>query len=126
MERDGRRSWRELGSRARAWRVIHATWSLAQLAGLGLIWHRVATRRRDPAMWASVSFLILEGGALVVGRGDGPMGKLQEDWGDPVRSSWSSRPGRRRRPCRLAVVGPPRSPASSCVTRDRPALRGRR
>jgi hypothetical protein len=31
-----------------------------------------------------VSFLILEGGALIVGRGDCPMGRLQEDWGDPV------------------------------------------
>jgi hypothetical protein len=70
--------------RARAWRVMHATWSVAQLASLGLIWHRVATRRRDPALWASVSFLIIEGGALIVGRGDCPMGRLQEDWGDPV------------------------------------------
>jgi hypothetical protein len=83
-ERGDRRSWRDLGSRARTWRVVHATWSVAQLAGLGLIWHRVATRRRDPALWASVSFLVLEGGALIVGRGDCPMGKLQDDWGDPV------------------------------------------
>lgn len=35
-------------------------------------------------MWASVSFLILEGGALIAGRGDCPMGRLQESWGDPV------------------------------------------
>jgi hypothetical protein len=63
---------------------LHASWSIAQLVGLGLIWHHVATRRRDPALWASVSFLVLEGGALVVGRGNCPMGQLQEGWGDPV------------------------------------------
>jgi hypothetical protein len=84
MTIEQRRTWSELGTRARAWRVTHATWSVAQLAGLGLIWHRVATRRRDPAMWASVSFLVLEGGGLVIGRGNCPMGRLQESWGDPV------------------------------------------
>jgi hypothetical protein len=63
---------------------MHAIWSVAQLASLGVIWHRVATRRRDPALWASVSFLGLEGGALVLGRGNCPMGRLQETWGDPV------------------------------------------
>lgn len=35
-------------------------------------------------MWASVSFLVLEGGGLVIGRGNCPMGRLQESWGDPV------------------------------------------
>jgi hypothetical protein len=78
------RTWAELGGRARAWRVMHATWSVVQLACLGLIWTRVVTRRRDPALWASVSFLLVEGGALVMGRGNCPMGRLQEEWGDPV------------------------------------------
>ena len=79
-----RPTWRELRPRARAWRVMHASWSIAQLAGLGLIWHHVATRRRDPALWAGVAFLTVEGGALLVGRGNCPMGQLQEEWGDPV------------------------------------------
>ena len=35
-------------------------------------------------MWAGIGFLALEGGALVVGRGDCPMGRQQEAWGDPV------------------------------------------
>jgi hypothetical protein len=64
--------------------VIHASWSVAQLACLALIWRRVATGRRDRALWASVSFLLVEGGALIVGRGSCPMGPLQEEWGDPV------------------------------------------
>jgi len=79
-----RASWRQLGLRARAWRVVHASWSVAQLACLGLIWQRVATRRRDRALWACVGFLAIEGVALVIGRGNCPMGELQEEWGDPV------------------------------------------
>jgi hypothetical protein len=31
-----------------------------------------------------VAFLLLEGAALVIGRGDCPMGRRQADWGDPV------------------------------------------
>jgi hypothetical protein len=31
-----------------------------------------------------VAFLSIEGAALLVGRGDCPMGPLQEEWGDPV------------------------------------------
>lgn len=77
-------AWRDLGVRARTWRVVHATWSVAQLACLGLIWQRVVTRRRGRALWASVGFLAVEGAALVLGRGDCPMGGLQEEWGDPV------------------------------------------
>jgi hypothetical protein len=77
-------SWAELGSRARAWRLVHAAWSVAQLACLGLIFARVAGRRRDPATWASVAFLGAEGAGLLVGRGDCPMGNVQERWGDPV------------------------------------------
>lgn len=42
------------------------------------------TRRRDRWLAASVGFLLVEGGALVVGRGDCPMGPIQEAWGDPV------------------------------------------
>ena len=77
-------AWSELGVRARAWRLVHAGWSVAQLACLGLIWARVVQRRRDPAVWAAVAFLAAEGGGLVLGRGDCPMGRVQQGWGDPV------------------------------------------
>jgi hypothetical protein len=35
-------------------------------------------------MWAAIVFLVAEGAALVVGRGNCPVGPLQERWGDPV------------------------------------------
>jgi hypothetical protein len=77
-------TWAELGARARAWRLVHALWSVAQLACLGLIWARVVQRRRDPAGWGAVAFLGAEGSGLLLGRGDCPMGRVQEGWGDPV------------------------------------------
>ena len=40
--------------------------------------------RRDAAVWASIAFVSAEGGALVIGGGDCPVGRLQADWGDPV------------------------------------------
>jgi hypothetical protein len=76
--------WAALGGRARAWRVVHATWSVAQLASLGYIWGSAMTGRRSPRLWASVAFLFIEGGALVVGRGNCPVGPLQAEWGDPT------------------------------------------
>jgi hypothetical protein len=78
------RGWATLGGRARAWRVVHASWSVAQLGCLGYIWASAVTGRRSPQLWASVAFLFVEGGALVVGRGDCPVGQLQTEWGDPV------------------------------------------
>ena len=77
-------SWATLGRRARAWRVLHAAWSVAQLGCLGDIWVSALKRRRSRRLWAGVAFLFVEGGALVVGRGDCPVGPLQAEWGDPV------------------------------------------
>lgn len=77
-------SWSSLGYRARAWRVVHASWSVAQLAGLGYIWWSVLRRHRSPGLWAAVAFLLAEGVALLIGRGNCPMGRVQDEWGDPV------------------------------------------
>lgn len=76
--------WASLGRRARTWRVLHAAWSVAQLAALAQIWAAALTGRRDRRVAASVAFLLVEGGALVVGRGNCPVGPLQAAWGDPV------------------------------------------
>ena len=77
-------SWATLGGRARAWRVVHASWSVAQLWCLGDIWYSALTRRRSRRLWAGVAFLCVEGAALVVGHGDCPVGPIQAEWGDPV------------------------------------------
>lgn len=76
--------WRSLPPRARAWRLAHAGWSVAQLAALGYIWTCAVTGRRDARLWASIGFLGLEGVGLAVGRGSCPMAGLQSRWGDPV------------------------------------------
>jgi len=76
--------WATLGGRARAWRVVHASWSVAQLGCLAYIWTSAVTGRRSPRLWAGVAFLCVEGGALLVGRGNCPVGPLQAEWGDPV------------------------------------------
>ncbi len=77
-------AWSDLSGAARAWRVVHALWSVAQLSALGYIWTAAITGRRNRRLWASVGFLVVEGIALVVGRGNCPLGPLQESWGDPV------------------------------------------
>lgn len=77
-------TWAALGYRAKAWRVVHAAWSAAQLGCLGYIWACALTGRRDQRLWASVAFLGIEGAALVIGRGDCPVGPHQAQWGDPV------------------------------------------
>jgi hypothetical protein len=77
-------SWATLGARARAWRILHAAWSVAQLWCLVDIWRSALWRRRSPRLWAGVAFLGVEGAALIVGHGDCPVGPLQAEWGDPV------------------------------------------
>jgi len=77
-------SWATLGRPARLWRLVHASWSVAQLVGLGYIWACALAGRRNRRLWASVAFLVVEGVALVVGRGDCPVGPRQAEWGDPV------------------------------------------
>jgi hypothetical protein len=63
---------------------VHACWSVAQLWCLGDIWVSVLTRRRSRRLWAGVAFLGVEGAALIVGRGNCPVGPMQAEWGDPV------------------------------------------
>lgn len=77
-------SWPTLSRQAKAFRVVHTVWSVVGLATLGYVWVCAATGRRDRYLHASVAFLSIEGVALLVGRGDCPMGPIQEEWGDPV------------------------------------------
>ena len=76
--------WTHLGRQARAFRIAHAAFSIVQLAALAYVWFCAATRRRDGALTMSAAALLVEGAALLVGRGDCPFGPLQAKLGDPV------------------------------------------
>jgi hypothetical protein len=76
--------WSDLGLRAKAWRVVHAGWSIAQLACLWQIWVGVLTGRRHRRLWLATAFVGVEGAALVIGQGNCPVGPRQAEWGDPV------------------------------------------
>jgi hypothetical protein len=76
-------SWASLPPKAKAFRAIHAAWSVAGVASLGWIWLSAIRRRRDRPLAAAVAFLGVEGAGLLIGRGDCPMGARQREWGDP-------------------------------------------
>lgn len=76
--------WSHLGRSARAFRVAHAAFSVVQLAALAYVWFCAVTRRRDRVLTGSAAALLIEGVALVIGRGNCPFGPLQARLGDPV------------------------------------------
>jgi len=76
--------WSDLSSRAKGFRIAHTAWSIGQLACLAYLWACAFGRRRDRPLAAAITFLGVEGLAVVVGRGDCPLGGLQRQWGDPV------------------------------------------
>jgi hypothetical protein len=69
---------------ALALRTVHVAVATVELAALGDLWFCALTNRRGKALWVAVAVLALEGVGLVVGRGDCPLGPLQERVGDPV------------------------------------------
>ena len=77
-------SWSDLGTPARAFRVAHGAWGALNLAGLTYIWASAAAHHRDRATDAALALLLIEGGALLIGRGDCPFGPFQARLGDPV------------------------------------------
>ena len=76
--------WRDLGWKAKAFRVVHAAWSVAGLASLVQVWACALGARRGGRLVASVGFLAIEGIGLLIGRGNCPMGPKAAEWGDPV------------------------------------------
>ena len=73
-----------LTSAGRALRIVHSAIAIVEMSCLGYVWLCVLTNRRDKALWAAVGLLAVEGGALIIGRGNCPLGPLQERVGDPV------------------------------------------
>lgn len=82
--REARPSWASLPGRAKAFRIAHLAWGALALAALAYLWTCAIVRRRDRYLWSSVTFLGVQGAALVIGRGDCPFGPFQRDLGDPV------------------------------------------
>jgi hypothetical protein len=79
-----RPTWSTLGLRARLFRIAHATFGVFNLAGLAYIWLSALRGRRDRLTYSSMALLAAEGAALVIGRGDCPLGAFQAGLGDPV------------------------------------------
>ena len=79
-----RPTWGSLPARARAFRIAHVAWGVVAMTALAHIWRCATFRRRDRALWPSVAFLLVQGGALVIGRGNCPFGPFQRQLGDPV------------------------------------------
>jgi len=74
----------DLSATAKAFRVVHGAIGVIDLVALGYVWTCAVTRRRGRLLPAAAAALLFEGGALVVGRGNCPLGPLQTRLGDPV------------------------------------------
>jgi hypothetical protein len=77
-------SWRSLPPRAMGFRLAHIAWGALELGALAHVWRSALHRRRDGYLAVSIAFLLVQGAALVVGRGNCPLGPFQRSLGDPV------------------------------------------
>lgn len=77
-------TWSALPLRAKAFRVAHVAWGVVALHALAYVWWCAAARRHDRVLWSSMAFLLAQGVALFVGRGNCPFGPFQRRLGDPV------------------------------------------
>jgi len=73
-----------LSRAAAAYRAAHAAFAVVQLASLGYVWSCALSGRRDRLLGAAAGLLVAEGAALIVGRGNCPLGPFQARLGDPV------------------------------------------
>ncbi len=73
-----------LGRAAKHFRVLHTVIAVVDLAALSYIWTCAIRRRRDSLLRVSTIALVIEGVALVIGRGKCPLGPLQRKLGDSV------------------------------------------
>jgi len=73
-----------LGRGALALRGVHVLIAAGEIASLICLWTCAITGRRGRALNAALVMLSTEGVGLVAGRGDCPLGPLQQRVGDPV------------------------------------------
>lgn len=74
----------ELSRGALALRAGHTAIAVVELSCLGYVWACAVTGRRDALLKGAISILTAEGVGLVIGRGNCPLGPLQDRLGDPV------------------------------------------
>ena len=77
-------SWAGLTLEARALRIGHIAIAAVGLSSLGYVWRCALTGQRDRLLTAACVALTLQGVALLVGRGNCPLGPLQASLGDPT------------------------------------------
>jgi len=75
---------RRMPVRAIVLRTGHALIAVVELWALGWVWYCGLARRRGRALRIAVGLLVAQGVALVIGRGNCPLGPLQSRAGDPV------------------------------------------
>ena len=74
----------QLSRAARELRAAHVVIAVAELGCLGYIWACALTGHRDRRLRIAIAVLLGEGVGLVIGRGNCPLGPLQQRVGDPV------------------------------------------
>ncbi len=74
----------ELGQGARALRAGHALIAVVGLSSVAYVWACAVTRRRNPMLGVALIALGVQGISIVVGRGNCPLGPLQERLRDPT------------------------------------------
>ena len=90
---------------AKALRVAHIAIALAGLSSLGYVWLCALTGRRDRILGAALATLSLQSVGLLIGRGNCPLGPLQQRLGDPHPIV---------RVCAPATRSQSRSPGTGC------------
>ena len=72
----------ELSGGARALRIGHIAIAGVELCSLGYVWFCALSGRRDRLLGAALATLSVQGVALLVGRGNCPLGPVQQRLGD--------------------------------------------
>lgn len=75
---------RRLSAAAMALRVFHVAVAGLGVVSLGYLWICAVTGRRDWWLGLAVGWLVVEGIAILIGRGNCPLGPLQRRLGDPT------------------------------------------
>lgn len=73
----------ELSGGAKALRIGHIAIAAVGISSLTYVWFCALTGRRDRALGVALGTLSLQGVALLIGRGNCPLGPLQQRLGDP-------------------------------------------